>query len=78
VFADRLVVEEAEDLVFPDRSASAETDLIKATGVAENGARGFRTVPRLIRVEAGTVRGEERAAMKVVRAAFGGDLNLGA
>ncbi len=72
--ANRLVAEEGEDLILPDRGADAGTPLIKQVVVSQN-AVALTVVP-LISVQARTVSGIKDTAMNVVGAALRSDLDL--
>ena len=69
---DGLVAEEGEYFVFQDRAADAAADLIKAAGISQIAGSA---VIGLIRVEAGTVSGDEEASVIVIGAALGSNLD---
>src|SRR5207302_5346270 len=73
--AHRLIVEEGEDLIFPDGAADAATELLELIVVS-----GWRiaAVVALKGVQVRLMGGEEEAAVNVVSAALGSDLKLSA
>src|SRR5207244_492734 len=74
--ANRLIIEEGEDLILPDRAADAAPKLTKEAVVSSHLIA--RAVEALVGVQARTVSGKEETAMVLVGAALGSDLNLGA
>lgn len=73
--AHGLIVEKSEDLIFPDRAADATAELAELVVVSLDGQAV--AVEALIGVEVGLVGCEEEAAVKIIAAALGSDLQLG-
>src|SRR6185437_11155829 len=87
IAAKGFIGEEGEDLVLPDGAADAAAVGVEVLLVAVQAALrrsfasgrstyGVGSVPTLIGIHAGPVCGEEEAAVKVVGAALGSDLDL--
>ena len=75
--AHGFIIEESEDLIFPDGAADTAAELIEFIVVSGRCARALAEIVRE-GVQVGLVSGEEKAAVDVVGAALGCDLNLGA
>jgi len=73
-FTNRLIVKEEKYFVLPDEAADTAAELVELIGVLCHGKA--RAVESLVCVEARFMVRKEEAAMEVVRAPLGNNLNL--